>query len=60
MSASNLAVIFSPNLLRSEKEELSKIMMEAGYLTSVVKMMIEEIEYISQVRCLLRWFLLAH
>ncbi|ELR23912.1 uncharacterized protein ACA1_074790 [Acanthamoeba castellanii str. Neff] len=47
MSAANLAMIFSPNLLRTEKEELSQIMMEAGYLTSVVKLMIEEIDYMT-------------
>jgi hypothetical protein len=50
MSAANLAMIFSPNLLRTEKEELSQIMMEAGYLTSVVKLMIEEIDYMTNVR----------
>lgn len=42
-------MIFSPNLLRAEKEELSQIMMEAGYLTSVVKLMIEEIDYMTNV-----------
>jgi hypothetical protein len=52
MSAANLAMIFSPNLLRTEKEELSQIMMEAGYLTSVVKLMIEEIDYMTNVSCL--------
>eukprot|EP01087_Luapelamoeba_hula_P011340 TRINITY_DN306_c2_g1_i2.p1 TRINITY_DN306_c2_g1~~TRINITY_DN306_c2_g1_i2.p1 ORF type:complete len:493 (+),score=158.99 TRINITY_DN306_c2_g1_i2:87-1481(+) len=45
MSSANLAMIFAPNLLRAQKEELSQIMLDAGYLNSVVRSLIEEVDY---------------
>ncbi|KAL6045904.1 Rho GTPase activating protein 19 [Balamuthia mandrillaris] len=47
MTSANLAMIFAPNLLRSEREELTQIMNDAPYVTNIMKLLIEEVDYVS-------------
>ncbi|KAL6050859.1 Rho GTPase activating protein 19 [Balamuthia mandrillaris] len=49
MTSANLAMIFAPNLLRSEREELTQIMNDAPYVTNIMKLLIEEVDYVSHV-----------
>ncbi|KAF2078095.1 hypothetical protein CYY_000566 [Polysphondylium violaceum] len=48
MTASNLATVFAPNILRPEKESLNQIMEDATWVSSTIKHLIEEIGFISK------------
>eukprot|EP01133_Synstelium_polycarpum_P000060 gene60-81_t len=49
MTTTNLAMVFAPNILRHEKESLNQIMEDSSHVMTVIKLLIEEISYISKI-----------
>ncbi|KYR00663.1 pleckstrin (PH) domain-containing protein [Tieghemostelium lacteum] len=49
MTSVNLATVFAPNILRPQKESLNQIMEDSNFVTSIIKVIIDEIAFISKV-----------
>ena len=49
MTKANIAIVFGPNLLRPKHESMIKMIEDARHVNGVVKLFLEEFEYLVEV-----------
>lgn len=45
MTSANLAIVFGPNLLRQQQEDVASVMGDTPYILSLIQLMIEEFKF---------------